>query len=108
MGDFVVPLVKAVQELSAKNDSLQKQNEDLEKRMEKLEAMINVQQSSTLNYQQQNITLSSASIEQNIPNPFNHTTIINYTLPQKFSSAQIIIIDNSGKIFEANKCFRSR
>lgn len=38
---FVVPLVKAVQELSKKNDSLQQQNEALAKRIEHLEAIMN-------------------------------------------------------------------
>ncbi|MEP6681708.1 MAG: hypothetical protein ABJA35_00545, partial [Parafilimonas sp.] len=54
--DFVVPLVKAVQELSKKNDALEimndelkKQNADQEKRIEKLEAMMNVNSQSTVN-----------------------------------------------------------
>jgi hypothetical protein len=34
-----------------------------------------------------------ASIQQNFPNPFTNTTTINYSLPDKFSSAQIIITD---------------
>ncbi len=41
--DFVVPLVKAVQELSTQNDSLKSENENLEQRVAKLEAMMNVQ-----------------------------------------------------------------
>jgi hypothetical protein len=98
--DFVVPLVKAVQELSAKNDSLQKQNDAFELRIEKLEALMNGQQSITTNALSQTINISSASLEQNIPNPFDHTTIIHYTLPQFLNSgtsAQILITDNSGK-----------
>jgi len=39
-------------------------------------------------------------LEQNVPNPFNHTTIINYTLPQKYSHAYIIITDKNGKILK--------
>jgi hypothetical protein len=86
--DFVVPLVKAVQELSAKNDALQQQNNDLAQRVAKLEAMMNSQSLST--------GISSASLEQNIPNPFSNSTTIGYALPQKFSSAQIIITDKNG------------
>ncbi len=100
--DFVVPLVKAVQELSKMNDAkdaaVQQQSieiADLKSRLAKLEAMINVRQSTGSN--QQAISLSTASLEQNIPNPFNHTTIINYTLPSKFTTAQIIITDKNGK-----------
>src|SRR6266542_2104156 len=100
--DFVVPLVKAVQELSKMNDAkdaaVQQQSieiADLKSRLAKLEAMINVRQSTGSN--QQAINLLTASLEQNIPNPFNHTTIINYTLPSKFTTAQIIITDKNGK-----------
>src|SRR5262249_40206642 len=99
--DFVMPLVKAVQELSAANDSLKKQNDeqqniniDLQNRLSKLETMMNVHQSTT--------GLSSAFLAQNVPNPFSKATTISYSLPQKYSSAKIIVIDESGntiKIF---------
>ena len=95
--EFVVPLVKGVQELSSENDELKKQNEaqqkinqDLQDRLAKLEAMMNPQQSIT-NYKQ-TTNISSASLEQNIPNPF--------TLPQQFSSAKIIITDKAGKVLK--------
>ena len=122
--DFVVPLVKAVQELSkmndskdAKIDSLQQQNKDqqkinagLQKQMNDLKNLVlQIQQTqqqcspcsgSTIAnaIQQNNITLTNAaSLEQNIPNPFTNTTTIGYYLPNKISSAQIIITDKNGK-----------
>ncbi len=39
-------------------------------------------------------------LEQNVPNPFTNATTIGYTLPQKFSSAQIIIADKNGKVLK--------
>jgi len=87
--DFVVPLVKSVQELS-------KQNEDLQKQINELKVMMNVQQLTASNNLQTE-KLSSASLEQNTPNPFRNATTINYNLPQKFSHAQIIITDKNGK-----------
>jgi hypothetical protein len=89
-----VPLITAVQELSARNDSLQNQ-------INELKAMILSNQSSISD--QQSIAISSASLQQNIPNPFNHTTTIGYTLPQKFTSAQILITDKSGSAIKAVK-----
>ncbi|MEP6464728.1 MAG: FlgD immunoglobulin-like domain containing protein [Parafilimonas sp.] len=100
--DFVVPLVKAVQELAQQNDSLKQQNTaqqninaGLEQRLAKLEAMMNMQQSTTSN-QSQTINISSASIDQNAPNPFNSNTIIRYYLPSQISNAQIVITNADG------------
>jgi trimeric autotransporter adhesin len=95
--EFVVPLVKAVQELSKMNDDKDAKINDLETRLAKLEAIMNVQQSTT--------NLSFASLDQNVPNPFSNTTTIGYSLPQSRiggTSAKIIVFDESGntiKIF---------
>jgi hypothetical protein len=124
--DFVVPLVKAVQELSKMNDnkniaidSLKQQNAGLQSQLQKQQSemddlkalVLSVQQqqqscacSASVNsgtVQQYNVALSNAaSLEQNIPNPFTNTTTIGYRLPQKFSSAQIIIADKNGKVLK--------
>jgi hypothetical protein len=39
-------------------------------------------------------------LEQNIPNPFAGKTTINYYLPHKYKTAQIVIVNNSGIIIE--------
>ncbi len=89
--DFVVPLVKGMQELSNKNDSLQQLVESLEERLTKMEAVLKLNPSSAL-------TLSNASIAQNSPNPFKGNTIISYNLPdQGLSNAQIMVYDATGK-----------
>jgi hypothetical protein len=44
------------------------------------------------------IALTDVSLEQNAPNPFIKATTIQYVLPQKFISAQIVFTDYTGKI----------
>lgn len=99
--DFVVPLVKAIQELSAENDVLKIQNKEIETRLQKqideLKAMIITNSHTKVSSLSSGATHSNASLEQNVPNPFSKTTTVSYTLPQKFSSAQIVIRDQSGK-----------
>ncbi|HEX5150936.1 MAG TPA: tail fiber domain-containing protein [Parafilimonas sp.] len=107
-GEFVVPLVKAVQELSKMNDAKdsllaiqQKINADLQKQIDELKAII-VSSQSAVNGQPPNV-LSSASLQQNIPNPFTNTTSIAYALPQSRNggTAQIVITDKSGETLKA-------
>jgi trimeric autotransporter adhesin len=90
--DFVVPLVKAVQELSAKNDQLQQDNLAMAIRLEKVEALLKL----NIN----NANISDGSLEQNIPNPAKSNTTIAYTLPSKFSNASIVITDAAGKLLK--------
>jgi hypothetical protein len=118
-GDFVVPLVKAVQELNTMNDSKQSQidslkiaNTVLQKQLQGQQLQIDALKTLMLSIQQKQdacspcanvinnsstVIADGASLEQNAPNPFNHTTSIGYTLPQSFTTAQIIITDKNGK-----------
>ncbi len=89
--EFVMPLVKGMQELSAENDSLKSLVTELKAMVIELAKKVNVTQSLS------NTILSSASLQQNAPNPYKNSTAISYILPDKFSSAQIIVTDNTGK-----------
>jgi hypothetical protein len=102
--DFVVPLVKAVQELSNKNDSLQtitnkqqQQIDALQSRLDKLEALISEKESAS----SQQIMLTSAKLEQNVPNPFNSVTTIGYYLPAYKGNAYINFYTSSGSLVKS-------
>ncbi len=88
--EFVVPLVKAVQELN-------EQNAALEERVRRLEELItkNMQGNNT------SITLSGARLEQNAPNPFNGSTIIRYMIPENEGPGRIVITDMKGSTIKA-------
>ncbi|MGI8952476.1 MAG: tail fiber domain-containing protein [Chitinophagaceae bacterium] len=99
--EFVVPLVKAVQELSVQNDLLKQNNASQQMQIDELKSMVQaLANKSGMILPSSNATLSSASLQQNIPNPYKSSTTISYTLPDKFSSAYIIVTDNSGKILK--------
>jgi hypothetical protein len=93
-----VPLVKAVQELSKMCEEFRAKNDSLQQQINKLKTYVNKNnQSNTSSQAVFNPVLRDALLEQNVPNPFANTTAIHYNIPKKFTRAQIIITDNSGK-----------
>jgi trimeric autotransporter adhesin len=78
--EFVVPLIKAVQELNQKN-------EELERRIEELERMIS----------NKNPNSSRGYLQQNAPNPFSSNTTISYFVPENASSAKVVITNMKGQ-----------
>jgi hypothetical protein len=97
--ELIPIIIKGMQELSAQNDSLKKENTEMRSEIENIKAMIVASQQSVIN--QQSTIISSASLGQNTPNPFTHTTNIAYSLNQKFTSAQIVITDKTGRTIKA-------
>ena len=82
-GQFVVPLVKAVQELSD-------QNELLKKEIAGIRALLNNQEGTI------NITDAGSKLFQNTPNPFSKSTVIRYTIPSTAKNAIITIVSTNG------------
>ncbi len=88
-GDFVVPLVKAIQELSQKVDVLQKQ----------LDAATAANNAAGVPAQQNNtITREQVYLSQNAPNPFTQTTLISYDIPGRYKTAHLVITDKLGRV----------
>ncbi len=101
--DFVVPLVKAVQELSKQNDSLKNDNEEmkleignLKSEMENIKTILLSNKLSANNQQAANSSSLGGGWVEASPNPFSNSTMISYSIPQKFTSAEIIITDKNG------------
>lgn len=98
--EFVMPLIKAVQELSKKNDEKDKKINDLQQQIDDLKAMITTGNQSSARNTQQSVaaTLAGAMLQQNTPNPFANSTIIHYTLPTTYSSAIIKVTNAKGDV----------
>ena len=98
---FGVIAIKGIQELMKQNDSLKSELENLKSEITQIKSMLQKGNQSTGSGAGLNATintsLTNASLEQNIPNPFPNSTMIDYTLPQKFSKATILVADRSGK-----------
>lgn len=110
--EFVVPLVKAVQELdvaqteekaiNAEQDALiqdqQQQIDALTQKIAELESLISAQTGSNEDGMIQ-ITVepsnSGAILGQNIPNPFENTTIIPFRIPKNCNDASIVFTETS-------------
>jgi hypothetical protein len=93
--DFVVPLVKAVQELSKMNDDKDAKINDLQKQIDELKAMI--MSGATPNLKPQTSNITEASLQQNIPNPFNQSSAIHFCVPSIANNASIVVTDAAGK-----------
>jgi|GEM_PF-479135 len=93
--DFVPSLVKSVQELSSKNDSLQQTMQSMQQQIDQLKSILTTITNKTGVIE--NLPSVNASLEQNIPNPFNGNTFIQYTLPAKYNTALLRFTDNFGK-----------
>jgi trimeric autotransporter adhesin len=85
--DFVMPLVKAVQELSALADARQKKIASLKEKISSYQAA----------KAEQDKRASGASLYQNNPNPFSISTEIKIALPETTSQASIVIYNLEGK-----------
>jgi len=95
---LVVPLVKAVQELSEQNDTKDAEIAELQHKVEVLTGLVNkLLEDHNLTSNHKIPAIIEASLGQNYPNPSDKSTTIDYTLPQVFNSAKIVIIDASGK-----------
>lgn len=91
--EFVVPLVKAVQELSEENTALKNEIKEMKEQLNRVEALSEKNNNSNIDR-----GLSSIVLQQNAPNPFKGSTRIEYNIPLSSNNARISITDMKGKI----------
>lgn len=88
--EFVVPLVKAVQELTAKLDVQEKEIEGLKKQLENFKTTSNSSSDGPAKIQ-------GGTLYQNSPNPFSTSTAISISLPDDVNQAELSIYTLEGK-----------
>jgi hypothetical protein len=98
--DQIIPLaVAAIQEQQNLIDSLQRKISLLENR-------VNSSTTLGLNNIEPNNELNYCVLEQNVPNPFNESSIIKYEIrTEYFKSASIILFDLTGKMLKSYEIY---
>lgn len=89
------------QVLTTANENLQNQITELQKQIDELKAVISSLQANKKELKPSAVTLESKPVlEQNVPNPFSSSTLIPYTLPLRYSSAQMVVTNSEGKVIK--------
>jgi trimeric autotransporter adhesin len=92
--EFVVPLVKSVQELSALDKKKDLKIESLEEKINRLEKII---MDAGLVSDMSTVTQIQSGMNQNNPNPFSNSTEIKCFVPSGAITALLMIFDMNGK-----------
>jgi len=101
--EFVVPLVKAVQELSEQNEQLQQQINELKGSNTAFRSATNETETTGI----VNPVAAQCQLYQNTPNPFKERTEIRYYLPSDVESADIYIFNLQGSLLKKIPATRS-
>jgi len=95
-GEFVVPLVKAVQELSAQNEWLQEQINQLLGKENESSILRSANGESSITGIA-NPVVAQCKLHQNAPNPLTHSTVIKFYIPENINTAFLNIYNMEGK-----------
>jgi hypothetical protein len=99
--EFVMPLVKAVQELSKQNDAAKEENKQLKEQLGMQQRQLDDLRQIVLGQKGKTASptaLKTSLLIQNAPNPAKTSTRIAYQLPEGLSPAQLLLTDGAGKI----------
>lgn len=96
--DFIVPVIKSLQELSEENEMLKKDNAYMQQQIDELKILVqSVAANSSATVSAVKGSASEMYLEQNAPNPFTSNTVIRYKVPAA-GSATITIANATGNV----------
>jgi len=97
--EFVVPLVKAVQEQQEIIEEKEAKIEDLEERLIRLEGLMSKDLEPT---ESREVVTDphDVKLSQNVPNPVNGITIIEFFIPSEARNAALLVTNVEGKILK--------
>lgn len=112
--ELTVPLIKTAQEQEAKIQALTQELEAIKALLAQYGSDLQAccfksTENSKTNYNMSFAELGSVSVvelpilEQNVPNPFDQSTVIQFYIPQNVKSAQMQIADMNGKVLKMQK-----
>lgn len=98
-------MINAIKEQQLSIDEKDERISELEDKIIKIESLLNdyLIASSELNIQEIDFSSIDPVLKQNIPNPFNQKTIINYSVPETAKEASMVFYDVSGKKIKSVK-----
>ncbi|MEM9686688.1 MAG: tail fiber domain-containing protein, partial [Bacteroidota bacterium] len=94
--EFVVPLVRAMQEQQQSIETQQKHIETLQQHIETLENVSTDNTTESFQNKSADSTIEGFSLHQNTPNPFNRSTTITAIVPRNVQQAKIVIYNLNG------------
>jgi flagellar hook assembly protein FlgD len=101
-GQFVIPLVKAVQEQQQIIQQQQQQIDELKKMMENFANTLSTVASNKIALAVELSDNNTSALTQNVPNPFGAQTTITYDIPQNAGTAKIVFYNVSGQVIKTN------
>lgn len=103
-GQFVVPLVKGMQEQQQMIEKQENTIKLLQKQLDEIKAlMIASQGKENISGSNNRIDLADKNtivLNQNVPNPFAESTVISYNIPTAFNNAQILFSNVDGTMIK--------